>query len=161
MTNEILFSEKQFLGRDHRNLSLRLIVALFCFIVYAWQDEHRSQENDLFLIAGIGILLISIVLMFMVHFRTTVTETSLELDGLWTTRKVKIDLKSIVKVQETVYSSFFVNNPVYNLHRKGSIRFYAGGKNAVKITDREGLKYIIGTHRPKELATIIQGIIHA
>jgi len=40
---------------------------------------------------------------------------------------------------------------VYNLHKNGKIRFYAGGKEAVWLTDRDGLVYIIGTHKPEAL----------
>jgi hypothetical protein len=78
------------------------------------------------------------------------------LDGLWTTRLVKIDLNSIVKVEKGDYSNYKLNNPVYNLHRNGTIRFFAGGKDAVKLTDRDGLVYIIGTQRQVELYNSIQ-----
>ncbi len=75
------------------------------------------------------------------------------LDGLWTTRLVKIDLNSIVKVERTKYSSYIINNPVYNLHTKGKIRFYAGGKEAISLTDRDGLEYIIGTQMSRRAGT--------
>ena len=78
------------------------------------------------------------------------------LDGLWTTRLVKIDLNSIVKIEKGIYSTYFLNNPVYNLHRNGTIRFYAGGKDAIKLTDRDGLTYIIGTQRMSEFYDAIQ-----
>ena len=60
-------------------------------------------------------------------------------------------LNSIVKVERTAYSSYLINNPVYNLHQNGTVRFYAGGKDAIKLTDRDGLLYIIGTQSPAEL----------
>ena len=69
---------------------------------------------------------------------------------------VKIDLNSIVKVERTPYSPYIINNPVYNLHQKGTVRFYAGGKDAVKLTDRDGLLYIIGTQSPTELEQSIR-----
>ena len=86
----------------------------------------------------------------MLHYRIIVNKNSVLLSGLWTTRLVKIDINSISSVSLKPYSSFLVNNPVYNLHQKGKIRFYAGGKDAVWITDRDGLIYIIGSQRAKE-----------
>jgi hypothetical protein len=94
--------------------------------------------------------------MFLLHFKTTVYNKSIILDGLWTTKMVKIDLNSIVKVERSNYSTYFINNPVYNLHQKGTIRFYASGKDAVKLTDRDGLVYVIGTQRAVELEQSIQ-----
>jgi hypothetical protein len=44
---------------------------------------------------------------------------------------------------------------VYNLHQKGKIRFYASGKEAIYLTDRDGLVYIIGTQHPEELEAAI------
>ena len=155
-----LFTEKQYLGRDPHNLALRLLIAIFCFVVYVWQEKQGNPETQLFLVAGIVVVIISLALLFMVHFSTTVTNDTIELDGLWTTRKVKIDLKRIVSVEETMYSRFLINNPVYNLHRRGSIRFYAGGKTAVTLVDREGLRYVIGTHRAHELTQILQPLTH-
>jgi hypothetical protein len=95
-------------------------------------------------------------MMFLLHYKTTVNNKSIVLDGLWTTKMVKVDLNSIVKVERTPYSSFIINNPVYNLHQKGTVRFYADGKDAVKLTDRDGLLYIIGTQRPVELEQSIK-----
>ena len=68
---------------------------------------------------------------------------------------IKIDLQGIQEVKAKPYSSFFINNPVYNLHQKGKIRFYAGGKDAVWLTDKDGLIYIIGSQRSKELMRAI------
>jgi len=78
------------------------------------------------------------------------------LDGLWTTRLVKIDLNSIVKVEKGSYSRYFFNNPVYNLHKKGTIRFFTSGNDAIHLTDRDGLVYIIGSQRVNELERAIR-----
>jgi hypothetical protein len=150
MENKPVFIEKQYLGRDYTRISVRLVMALFCFAAY-FITERREENADLFLVVGCGILVVSVIMMFMLHFKTTVVNKSVILNGLWTTRLVKIDLNSIVKVERTPYSSFMINNPVYNLHRKGTVRFYAGGKDAVRLTDRDGLVYIIGTGVPSEL----------
>ena len=152
---EPAFLEKQYLGRDHGRISIRLVLALFCFAAY-YITERREQNAELFLVVGCGILVASVIMMFLLHYKTTVNNKSIILDGLWTTKMVKIDLNSIVKVERTPYSSFIINNPVYNLHQKGTVFFYADGKDAVKLTDRDGLVYIIGTQRPVELEQSIK-----
>jgi len=153
--NKTLYIENQYLGRDRGWLSVRLLLALFCFVAYYLNIEHE-RNNRLFLVAGSAIVLISIVMMYVLHYRIIVTGSSIQLSGLWTARLVKIDINSIVEVESKPYSTFLVNNPVYNLHQKGKIRFYAGGKKAAWITDRDGLVYIIGSQHPNELVSAIQ-----
>ena len=155
MSEHFLFHEKQYLGRDYNFISIRMVMAFFCFAAYYW-TENRERNGDLLLLVGCGILFISVLMLFVLHFRTIVNNKSVILNGLWTTRLVKIDLNSIVKVEKGDYSRYFLNNPVYNLHRSGTIRFYAGGKDAVKLTDRDGLTYIIGTQRALELYNAIE-----
>jgi len=149
-----LFVENQYLGRDRGWVSVRLVMALFCFTAYYISSE-RERDQQLFLLVGCIIILVSIIMMYMLHYRITVKNKSVILQGLWTTRLVKIDLNSIVKVESGAYSSYFINSPVYNLHQKGKIRFYAGGKSAVWLTDRDGLVYVIGTHHPNDLTRVI------
>ncbi len=155
MENNAEFVEKQYFGRDHTRISIRLTLILFCFAAY-WITEEREHNGDLFLVAGFAILIISIIIMFMLHYRTVVRNGSIFIDGLWTTRLVKIDLAGITKVERVPYNSYIINNPVYNLHQKGKIRFYAGGRDAVSLIDRDGLEYIIGTQRPVELEQAIK-----
>src|SRR5690606_7908312 len=153
--NNIIYIENQYLGRDRGWLSVRLLLALFCFVAYYLNIDHE-QNSRLFLVAGSIIVFVSIIMMYVLHYRITVTESSIQMSGLWTARLVKIDLNSVVKVESKPYSTFLVNNPVYNLHQKGKIRFYAGGKKAAWITDRDGLVYIIGSQRPNELVAAIK-----
>jgi hypothetical protein len=148
------FIEKQYLGRDHSRISIRMVMALFCFAAY-FITEERERNGDLFLVVGCAILVVSVIMMFMVHYRTTVHNNSVIIKGSWSTRLVKIDLNSIVKVERKRYSSYAINNPVYNLHQKGKIRFYTGGKDAIWLTDRAGLQYVIGTQNPAELEQAI------
>lgn len=150
MEQKPAFIEKQYLGRDYSRISVRMVMALFCFAAY-FITEKREANADLFLVVGCSIIIVSIIMMFLLHYRTTVQNKSVVLNGLWTTRLVKIDLNSIVKIERAPYSTFIINNPVYNLHRKGTIRFYAGGKESIRLTDRDGLTYIIGTQCPTEL----------
>jgi hypothetical protein len=154
MTTEAVFTEKQYLGRDFNRISIRAVMIVFAFAAY-FVTENRDGNGDLFLIVGFVILIVSILMLFMVHYKTTVQNKSVILDGLWTTKLVKIDLNSIVKVSKRPYSSYLINNPVYNLHQKGKIRFYAGGKDAVSLIDRDGLEYIIGTQCQEDLEQAI------
>ncbi|HYK76308.1 MAG TPA: hypothetical protein VEV16_04970 [Daejeonella sp.] len=155
MENNPLFVEKQYLGRDYGRISVRIVMALFCFAAY-FITEERERNANLFLVVGCAILVVSVIMMFLLHYQTTIQNHSIVLNGLWTTKLVKIDLNSIIKVERTNYSTYLINNPVYNLHKKGTIRFYAGGKDAIKLTDRDGLNYIIGTHRPAEMEQSIK-----
>lgn len=154
MESKTIFVENQYLGRDRGWVIVRLILALFCFLAF-YINIDRVIDRQLFFIVGAAIVLGSIVMMYLLHYRITVNPGHIVLSGLWTTRLVKIELKSIVKVEALPYSTFFVNNPVYNLHQNGKIRFYAGGKDAVWLTDRDGLIYIIGSQKSKELARAI------
>ena len=155
MSNKYAFFEKQYIGRDYIRISIRLLMAAFCFGAYVYERD-RDNTQDLYLIVGFGIIAISIVLMFMIQYQTIINNKSIIIDGLWTTKKVKIDLNSIVDVRKDTYSNYLFNNPVYNLHRKGSIRFYSSGKDAIVLTDGDGLMYYIGTQRPNEMLLVIQ-----
>ena len=155
MSDNHPFLEKQYLGREWIPITIRLVLAIFCFAIYLFTDE-RERNSDLLLVVGFGILIISAIMGFLLHFQTQVINKSVLLDGLWTTRLVKIDLNSIVKVEKGKYSRYYFNNPVYNLHKKGTIRFYTSGNDAIHLTDRDGLVYIIGSHRPNELLRAIQ-----
>jgi len=155
MKDNPLYVENQYMGRDRIWLSVRLVLALFCFVAF-YINIDREVDSQLFFIAGAAIVVVSIVMMYMLHYRITVAPGSLWISGLWTSRLVKVDLHGIVSVEQKPYSKFFINNTVYNLHQRGKVRFYSGGKEAVWLTDRDGLTYVIGTQRPAELARAIR-----
>lgn len=159
MSNKYAFLEKQYIGRDYIRICIRLLMASFCFGVYVYERD-RNNTQDLFLVVGFGITGISIILLFLIHYKTIIHNKTVIIDGLWTTKKVNIDLNNIVAVRKDSYSSYLFNNPVYNLHRKGSIRFYSSGKDAVVLTDRDGFEYYIGTQRPQEMYLVIQAEMH-
>lgn len=154
MSDKPVYLEKQYLGREWIPITIRLVLAIFCFVIYFFTGD-RERNSDLLLVVGFGILIISVIMGFLLHFRTTVINKSITLDGLWTTRLVKIDLNSIVKVEKGNYSRYLFNNPVYNLHKKGTIRFFTSGNDAVHLTDRDGLVYIIGSQHVNELVRAI------
>jgi len=155
MSYKYAFLEKQYIGRDYIRICIRLLMAAFCFGAYVYERD-RDNTQDLFLVVGFGIIGISIILLFMIQYKIIIQNKSIVIDGLWTAKKVKIDLNSIVSVRKDTYSNYLFNNPVYNLHRKGSIRFYSSGKDAIVLTDRDGLMYFIGTQRPNEMLLVIQ-----
>ncbi|GAB3923604.1 hypothetical protein [Mucilaginibacter myungsuensis] len=155
MTDNTAFTEKQYLGREWIPITIRLVLAMFCFAAYFFTDE-RERNGDLLLVVGFGIITISIILGFLLHFRTRVINKSIMVDGLWSSKLVKIDLNSIVKVEKGSYSRYLFNNPVYNLHKSGTIRFYTAGNDAIHLTDRDGLLYIIGSQHANEFLRAIK-----
>ena len=146
-----VFIEKQYLGREWIPVTIRLVLAVCCFAAYTFNFFTDAQNKaDILAVVGFAIIIISILMGFLLHYRTRVLNQSVLIDGLWTTRLVKIDLNSIVKVEKGEYSRYLFNNPVYNLHSKGAIRFFAAGKEALYLTDRDGLVYIVGTQQANE-----------
>lgn len=150
-----LFEEKQYLGYNAPSTVMRLSLALFCFGLYWWKI-HNNQNGDLFFFMGMAVILISILLLFILHIKIRVYRNRIELDGLWTTRKVNIDLKNIIKIERKRYSRYHFNNPVFNLHLKGVVRFYTGGSDAIELTPKSGEPYRIGTQKPVELEKILK-----
>jgi hypothetical protein len=151
---EIKFLEKQYLGLNKMSFIRRMALSIFCFVAYYWSENHE-KSGDLFFFLGIFILVISALLVFVLHFETKIINNSIILDGLWTSRKVKIDINSIKSCQKVRYSRFFLNRSVYNLHYKKSIRFFTRGKDAVELTDQDGLIYLIGSQKAEELDRVI------
>jgi hypothetical protein len=173
MSEQQLFIEKQYMGYNKYSFLRRGVLALFCFVAYYWSENPKPVDvsgvrigsypvqdipnsGELFFLLGMVILIISIGLFFVLHIKTVVSGNSITLDGIWTSRKVKIDLESIIQAQIIPYSTYYFNVPEYNLHRKGKIKFYTFGNEAVELTDKDGLKYIIGTQKAGELLRLVQ-----
>jgi hypothetical protein len=133
-------------------------LAVFCFFAYYFNSSNL-EGGDLYFFIGIIIILISISLLFILHFQTKIKNGSIILDGLWTARKVKIDISSLVASTEVPYSKYILNRSVYNLNRKGIIRFYTRGKEAVSLEDKDGLIYLIGSQKASELNRVINSLI--
>ena len=155
MEQSIAFQEKQYLGYSKYSNLRRIILALFFFVTYYFSEPNLESAN-IFFCLGIGTLILSAILMYVLHLETKVQNGSLIFDGLWTARKVKLDLSSIESVEQINYSRYYVRRPVYNLHRKGRIHFYTRGKYAVLLVDKDGLEYIIGTQKPDEFFEVIK-----
>ena len=149
------FIEKQYLGLNKMALTRRLALAVFCFFAYYWR-ENNDKSGELYFIIGIAIIVFSILLFFILHFETKVFNGSIILDGLWTSRKIKINIAGLVSVKKVSYSKYIINRAVYNLHLKGKIRFYTRGIDAVELIDQDGLIYLIGSQKAEELSRVIQ-----
>ena len=148
------FIEKQYLGLNKMALTRRLSLAIFCFIAYYWR-ENQDKSGELYFAIGIAIMIFSIILVLVLHFETKVCNGSIVLDGLWTSRKIKIDTLSLVSCKQVDYSKYIINRAVYNLHFKGTIRFYTRGSDAVELIDKDGLVYLIGSQKAEELSRVI------
>src|SRR6185503_2503089 len=157
MDDKPVFTEKQYLGREWIPVTIRLVLAACCFAAYTFNFFTDEQNKaDILALVGMGIIVISVIMGFLLHYRTRVQNKSVLIDGLWTTRLVKIDLNGVVKAEKGEYSRYLFNNPVYNLHSKGSIRFFTFGKYAIYLTDRDGLVYVIGSQHADELLRAIK-----
>lgn len=176
MQDGILFEEKQYIGYNKWAILWRTVLALFCFLLYFWSENPKPIEvsvvntelfktpssivgensGQLFFLMGVIIMLLSLILIFVLHLHTKVINNNLILDGLWTSRKVKIDLSGIVEVKKVKYSVYLLNPPIYNLHFKNVIRFFTQGNDAVELTDKDGLKYLIGSQKAEELAALLK-----
>ena len=156
----LLFEEKQYLGFNKNANFIRWTLAGFCFVNYFWLS-HPNQQADVFLILGIAIMLISITMLFVLHLHTKVYEHSIILDSLWSNRRVKISLPTIVNAEIQEYNQYFLNNAAFNLHKNNIIKFYTRGNLAIQLTDKDGLVYLIGSQRTTELLEVIKKqIIH-
>ncbi len=168
-----MFEERQYLGNNRYSLFARTLLAIFCFVAYYWSENPKPVDvsgitigsypaknipnsGALFFLMGIVILVASAVLIFVLHIKTVVKPGEIILNGLWTARIVKIPSVNIASLKIRPYSQYSLNRAAYNLHRNGVIRFYTWGSHAVEITDMEGLKYLVGTQRPGELARSIR-----
>jgi hypothetical protein len=176
LDNELIFDEKQYLGHNRLSMVIRTILALFCFLGYYWSENpepvqvamfnigsypirHFSNSGLIFFIMGVSILLLSAGLTFVLHIRTRVYRGYIVLDGFWTSRKIKIDLKTVVSVRKSRYKKRMARRAVYNLHNLGIIRFYTSGEDFIELADNTGFSYRIGTQRPLELFNILKSQI--
>lgn len=150
MNEQLLYEEKQYLGFNRLSMLRRLLFMLFCFGVYWWKKMH-GQNGDLFFWLGVGIILLSMLLLFTLHIRIRVYKNRLEMTGLWTSKPVIIPIKNIRNIVRTRYSKYHLNNPVFNLKWKGTVKFYTDGNEAVEVTDESGMPFRIGSSTPGEL----------
>lgn len=154
MNDKILFEEKQHIGFNRMTMTRNLVLVLFCFVAYYW-TENRELNGNVFFYLGCAILLFHILSLFVTHIRIWVTVEMIQLKGVGVARNVVIPLNKIRSVEKQKYSQYLINNPVFNLHREGVLKFYSTGNDAVKISMEDGMTYLIGTQRADELYRLL------
>ncbi len=174
MNNETpIFEEKQYLGHNRLSIVIRSGMALFCFVAYYWSENPQpvelsvvtigsypiknfSDSGLIFFILGVCIIVFSAALTYVLHIHTKVYTGYIILEGFWTSRKVKIDLKNISALRKSRYKKINFKRGVYNLHNKGIIRFYTSGSDFVELTDNSGFLYRIGSQKIVELYAVLK-----
>jgi hypothetical protein len=156
------------MGHNRFSIVIRSILAIFCFLGYYWSQnpkpvqvsffrigsypiENVNESGVVFFILGLSILAFSAGLTYVLHIHTKVASGALILDGFWTARKVKVELSTIVAIRKSRYKKNIFRRAVYNLHNRGTIRFYTSGEDFVELTDNSGLVYRIGSQKVEEL----------
>lgn len=155
MDEKALYVEKQYLGFNPYAIMRRSVLAIFLFLAYYFAPE-TSKVADFYFFGGLTVLVVSVGLLWVLHFETRIEDHFVILDGLWTSRKIKIDLHSVVALEKVAMESSWINRPAYHLHRQGEVKFYTYGAHGIALTDRQGTRYVIGSQRANELYYILK-----
>ena len=109
----ILFEEKQYLGHNRLSIVIRTALAIFCLFSYYLSEnsnllninifiiQNNSNSGFIFFVVGNCILILSAALTFVLHIETKVYENYILLEGFWTSRKIKVDLNTIISIKKT------------------------------------------------------------
>jgi hypothetical protein len=153
MKKDIIFRENQRLGFNPYSNTVRVALALFCFIAHFYTEN--KEEAELLFIMGVIISIISILLVFINYYTINISSDDLRINGMWNRRRIHLPLSSIVSAEATIYKNSLLSNPVFNVHMDPYIVFYVSGINAVKITTVDGIVYIVGSSNPQEFAAAL------
>ncbi|MEX2597220.1 MAG: hypothetical protein WEC59_09870 [Salibacteraceae bacterium] len=154
MTTKYDFHEKQYLGYNRFGIIRRTVIALFCLVFY-YAAEADDQMKSAFFILAVAILFMSLVSILIQHLETRLEGSTLTLIGPMTFKKVQLDLTDIKNLTVKPYSRLILNRPLFNLHRKNSLRFYTHGKWCVEFETKDGDVITLGTQRPDGLKEIL------
>ncbi|MDP4663394.1 MAG: hypothetical protein NWQ55_01920 [Salibacteraceae bacterium] len=154
------YIERQYLGFNRFGLIRRIVITIFCFVFYFVSDD-AALNRDLFFYLGLFVLVLSAAALLIRHLETTVKDGKLKLVGPTTFKKVELDLKELQAVEIRPYSRFVMNRPMFNLHRKGQLRFYTHGNMCVMFKLKDGQVVKLGTQRPDALKAILEKYIPA
>jgi hypothetical protein len=152
------YHERQYLGFNRFGIIRRTVIALFCLIFY-YAAEADDQMKNLFFLLAIAILALSLLSMLIQHLETRLDGHTLTLIGPMTFKKVELDLQDLKYVNVRPYSKLMLNRPMFNLHRKGSIRFFTYGQWCVEFETKDGEKVLLGTQRPNGLKEILSKFV--
>lgn len=167
----IKFEEQQYHGLNRHSLVRRTLLSVFCFLAYYWSENPKPVDvanihigeypgdvryGELFFVLGLAILALSVILLFVPHMKTELTETELLLHGKFPPRTVRIPLSSISTVRKVTIRPSIFNRPVFNLQTKGRLRFYTWGNEMLEIAGKDGKVFRVGTQRSTELLNLLK-----
>jgi hypothetical protein len=158
MATKFDFHERQYLGFNRFGIIRRTVIALFCLVFY-WVAEADDQMKQLFFLLALVILGLSLISMLIQHLETRLDGHQLTLIGPMTFKKVVLDLSNLKSVEVKPYSRLRLNRPMFNLHRKGSIRFFTHGQWCVEFVTKDGEVVRLGTQRPNGLKEILSKFV--
>jgi hypothetical protein len=161
------------MGHNRFSILIRTGLTIFCFLGYYWSENPKpvnvsiftigsypikefSNSGLIFFIVGIGILIFSAGLTYVYQIKTKVFLGYILLDGFWTSRKVRIDLKDVVSIRRSRYKKNSLRRAVYNLHSSGIVKFYSSGEDFVELVDKNGFTYRIGSQKVQEFFNMIK-----
>jgi len=169
------FKEKQFLGYNQFYILIRLVLALFCFIAYYWSENPKPvytiignfrigsypaknipNSGELFFLMGIAIIIFSITLMFIPHFKIKGNKEQITLIKFLSKKKIEIPLQEITFVRcKKVKGNLFLGT-LFNNEKQGIKNFFTNGDDAVEFTLSSGKRFLIGTNKPMELIMFVK-----
>lgn len=152
------YHEKQYLGYNRFGIMRRTVIALFCLVFY-YASEVDGQTKDLFFLLAVVVLALSLISMMIQHLETRLDGSKLTLIGPMTFKKVEIDLEGLKYIKIRPYSRYLLNRPMFNLHRKNSVRFFTYGKWCVEFETAKGEVIALGTQRPNGLKEILSKFV--
>ncbi len=170
----VKFEEQQYHGLNRHSIVRRLLLSVFCFVTYYWSENPKPvdvgeihigeypgdvQYGTLFFVLGLGLLALSVILLFIPHMKVQVTEGEVVLHGKFPPRLVSIPISSIASVRKVHIRPSIFNRPVFNLLTKGRVRFYTWGNEMIEITSKEGKIFRIGTQKSNELHTLLKTLL--
>lgn len=158
MATKYDYHERQFLGFNRFGIIRRTVIALFCLAFY-YASDAQDEIKNLFFILAVVVLALSLISLLIQHLETRLEGSKLTLIGPMTFRKVELDLEGLQSVEVKPYSSLALNRPLFNLHRKGTVRFFTYGKWCVEFVTRDGETIRLGTQRPNGLKEILSNFV--
>lgn len=170
---QVRFEEQQYHGLNKHSIVRRILLSVFCFVAYYWSENPKPVDVDvvnihigeypgdvrygeLFFVLGLAILALSVIMLFVPHMKTVVTDSEIVLHGKFPPRVVKIPFSTIATVRRVHIRPSIFNRPVFNLYTRGRTRFYTSGNDLLELTSRDGKVFRVGTQKPSELHQLLK-----